>query len=187
MMTDPKPPEAHAGSTGFQPVTQEPFKTRRNLPHWQLGASAYFVTFRTKALELNPTARTIVLNACRYFEGNRYILWSAVVMLDHVHLLLQPKEAEKDRWHSLSSILHSIKSFSANRINALMGRKGQVWQEESFDRIIRDENEFLEKWNYIRNNPVKRELAGSPEEWIGFYEFKEIDKDTGKMPVLPSL
>lgn len=52
-------------------------------------------------------------------------------------------------------------------------------QDESFDRIVRDENEFLEKWNYIRNNPVKRELVNSPDEWIGLYEC------TGKMPVPP--
>jgi hypothetical protein len=53
------------------PAGQELFQTRRNLPHWQLGGSNYFVTFRTKALELTPEARTTVLNACRHFGGIR--------------------------------------------------------------------------------------------------------------------
>ena len=167
------------GGTGFQPVEQDLFITRRNLPHWQLGGATYFVTFRTQALGLTPEARAIVLDACRHFDGNRYHLWTAVVMPDHAHLLLQPKEIGKNEWHSLSSILHSIKSFTAKKINALMSRTGTVWQDESFDRIVRDENEFLEKWNYIRNNPVKRELVHSPTEWIGFYEC------TGRMPVPP--
>ena len=64
-------------------------------------------------------------------------------------------------------------------MNGLLKRKGAVWQEEYFDRIVRDEAELFEKWNYIRNNPVKNSLADSPKEWIGFYEA------TGKMPVPP--
>ena len=175
----PDPEAKKHGGTGFQPVEQNLFKTRRNLPHWQMGGSTYFVTFRTNALELGPEARTIVLDACRHFDEIRYKLWSVVVMPDHVHLLLQPSEIEKGRWHSLSSILHSIKSFTANKINVFMNRKGSVWQDESFDRIVRDEGEFYEKWNYIRNNPVKNGLADSPENWTGFYE------NTGKMPVPP--
>jgi len=165
------------GGAGFQPVQQDFFRTQRNLPHWQIGGSTYFVTFQTKGIELTPGARTIVLNSCRHFDGERYNLWSAVVMPDHVHLLLQPTEIEKGKWHLLSSILHSIKSFTAKKVNAVMSRTGTVWQDESFDRIIRDENEFLEKWNYIRNNPVKKGLVNSPGEWIGFHEC------TGKMPV----
>ena len=176
---DPEYQNTKDGGSGFQPVQQELTQTRRNLPHWQMGGSTYFVTFRTKSVELNAETREIVLKACLHFDGSRYNLWSAVVMPDHVHLLLQPKETEQGGWHSLSSILHSIKSFTANKINSLVGRKGTLWQDESFDRIVRDENEFLEKWNYIRNNPTKRGLVKSPDEWIGFYEC------TGKMPVLP--
>ncbi len=167
------------GGTGFQPVQHNLAITQRNLPHWQLGGATYFVTFRTAGLELNAKARQIVLNACLYFDSDRYTLWTAVIMLDHAHLLLQPAEIEDGKWHSLSSILHSIKSFTANKINKLLGRTGQVWQDESFDRIMRNDNDFIEKWNYIRNNPLKKELAQSPCEWIGFYEC------TGKMPVLP--
>jgi len=184
--------------TGFQPVQKDLFITRRNLPHWQIGGSTYFVTFRTKGLELSSAARKLVLDACLHFDGQRYVLWSAVVMPDHVHLLFQPREMVAQasvaqasslcmhsqdgcatKWWSLSSILHSIKSYTANRINEMIGCTGTVWQEESFDRIVRDEGEFLEKWNYIRDNPVKKQLAESPEKWVGFYEC------TGKMPVPP--
>jgi len=91
-------------------------------------------------------------------------------MPDHVHLLLHPKEQEAGVWWSLPGILHSIKSFTANELNKLLKRTGTVWQDESFDRIVRDEDEFLEKWNYIRNNPVKRGLCPTPETWDAFYE-----------------
>jgi hypothetical protein len=35
---------------------------------------------------------------------------------------------------------------------------------------MRDENEFLEKWQYIRNNPVKENLSTKPEDYPWFYE-----------------
>ncbi len=182
LIPDPKYKGKEQGGTGFQPVQRDLFVTRRNLPHWQMGGSSYFVTFRTNGLELPSSARQLVLDACRHFDGQRYVLWAAVVMPDHVHLLLQPREQAPGKWWSLSSILHSIKSYTAKQINALLERKGAVWQDESFDRIVRDEDEFLEKWNYIRNNPVKSGLAHAAEEWDALFECTE---GTGKMPVPP--
>ena len=91
-------------------------------------------------------------------------------MPDHAHLLLTPLPRETDRWWSLSSILHSLKSYTAKQINAALGRNGPVWLQESFDRIMRDEAELMEKWQYIRNNPVKRALCAVPEEWGALYE-----------------
>jgi len=152
------------GDMGVKPVR------RRNLPHWEIDGSTYFITFRTRDLELTPEIRRLVLEACRHFEGVRYRLWSAVVMPDHVHLLLTPRRDKKGQWYALSRILHSLKSFSAKQINELLKRRGAVWQDESYDRIMRDEAECLEKWEYIRNNPVKRGLCSRPEEWEGWYE-----------------
>jgi hypothetical protein len=67
-------------------------RTRRWLPHWQQGGSVYFVTFRTLALDLGVELRRLVLDACRFFDGQRYHLLAAVVMPDHVHLLLWRRE-----------------------------------------------------------------------------------------------
>jgi len=73
-------------------------------------------------------------------------------MLDHVHLLIQPlpiQKARKEGTHSLTEVLHSIKSFSAHEINKVMKRSGPVWQQESYDRMIHSESDLHEKWNYI--------------------------------------
>lgn len=161
------------GSTGFQPVPEGQIsKSRRLLPHWQMGGSTYFITFRSKISNLPPEARQIVLEACCHFDEMKYRLWTAVVMPDHVHVLLTPKEKAESGYYSLAEILHSLKSFTSNRINRLFNRKGSIWQEDYFNRIVRDEAEFLEKWNYIRNNPVKKELCRHPEEWDAFYEYQ---------------
>ena len=37
----------------------------------------------------------------------------------------------------------------------MLKRKGKVWQNESYDRVIRNEDEFLEKLNYIASNPTR--------------------------------
>ncbi len=157
--------------TGLRPVRTELERTRRNLPHWQIGGSTYFITFRTKHLTLHAGARLIVINACRYLDAKRYTLWAAVAMPDHVHLLLQPKEIESGAWWPLASILNSLKGFTARQINDLLGRSGPVWLDERFDRIVRDQAELIEKWSYIRLNPVKKGLCERPEDWGAFYEW----------------
>jgi len=95
-------------------------------------------------------------------------------MPDHVHLLLKPVVFESDDDFSLSKILQGIKGFSAREINKSRGRKGALWLDESYDRIIRDYDEYLEKWNYIRDNPVRAELCQAPEEYEFLWEPGEL-------------
>ncbi len=51
----------------------------------------------------------------------------------------------------------------------MLNRKGKVWQNESYDRVIRDEDEFLEKLNYIANNPIKENLARQYKDYKWLY------------------
>jgi REP element-mobilizing transposase RayT len=143
---------------------------RRNLPHWQLLGSTYFVTFRLKTGHLSENERQIVLDAVKHFHNIRYWLTAAVVMPDHVHLMLQPIAGETAAKFLLSKILQGIKGFSAREINKHRRAKGAVWQDESYDRIVRDYEEFLEKWHYLRSNPVKSELCQTPEEYPFLWE-----------------
>ena len=69
-------------------------------------------------------------------------------MPNHVHVVLMPY----GEW-MVQDIIKSIKHYSALCINRLLGRVGQVWQKESFDRIIRDEQHYLNILKYIYNNP----------------------------------
>lgn len=139
---------------------------RRHLPHWQLGGSTYFVTFRTKdRRELSDTERRMTLDACLHWHDQRMEVHLVTVMPDHVHLLITPLKRDDRSWHSLSDLVHSIKSFSAHEINKLHDAIGPVWQDEYFDRIVRDEKEFEEKWQYMWMNPVKAALVDQPEDY----------------------
>lgn len=72
-------------------------------------------------------------------------------------------------FYSLAEILHSIKSYSASKVNKLLGKSGSLWLDENFDRIVRDESELLEKMNYIMNNPVKVGLVNKAVEYKWLY------------------
>jgi putative transposase len=84
--------------------------------------------------------------------------------------LVQPLPKPGGGVFNLTEILHSVKSFSSQKINRQRKEPGSLWQAESFDRIVRDEAEFLEKWQYIRNNPIKIDLAQFSEEYPRLYE-----------------
>ena len=149
--------------------------TYRNLPHWELEGAVYFITFNTwEKLELTPAARQVVLNACKFFDRQRYQIFCLVVMPDHVHMLMQPLEKSDNKFWSLSSILHSMKSYSSKQIPQVMKHIGTVWQDERHDHIVRDEREFQAFWEYIRQNPVKAGLSVTPEEYPFFWQMYEV-------------
>ena len=152
----------------YAPITEATAR-KRNLPHFEIPGSTYHITWQTHdKLELSPEARAKVLAACHFWHGNKMKCYAACVMPDHVHLLIQPlpiQEADKEGVHSLSEILHSIKSFSAHAVNAEMKRTGAVWMDESFDRMVRSEADLHKTWNYIWNNPRKIGLVGPMEEY----------------------
>jgi REP element-mobilizing transposase RayT len=144
---------------------------RRNLPHWQQPGGVYFLTFRTNHLILNDIQKDIVHNHILKHNKSKYILYSFVIMPDHVHLVLQPLDL-LGRFYSLAEIMQSIKGGSSREINIKFNSTGfQNWQKESFDRIIRNEKEFNEKLEYIKNNPVKNGLIdnGLDYKWFFLY------------------
>ena len=87
--------------------------------------------------------------------------WSLTVMPNHAHLLLTPNAG-----HELSAIQQSLKSYTANEANKILGRTGQFWQPEAFDRWIRDADHFAKTIAYIENNPVKARLCKRAEDWL---------------------
>jgi REP-associated tyrosine transposase len=162
--------EREKGGTGVSPVHS--FKiNRRTLPHWQQPGSVYFLTWGCKKGKvLSHEERTITLKALQHWDGRKWTLYAAVIMPDHVHCLVQPLALpESEDVYDLAEIIHSVKSFSVHQINSQRGSRGSIWQDERFDRIVRDEMEFLEKWQYIMNNPLKQELVKGWEDYPWLY------------------
>jgi REP element-mobilizing transposase RayT len=108
----------------------------------------------------DPACGTIVEHALLHFAGIRYGLIAWVVMPNHVHALIEPQPG-----YVLADIVHGWKSFTANKINRLLGRPGRLWQREYWDRYIRDMEHLQSTIAYIHANPVAAGLVGTAERW----------------------
>jgi len=86
--------------------------TQRHLPHWTLAGSVYYVTFRLASGELATAERKIVLDHVKSGHARFYELAAAVVMPDHVHLILKPHDG-----FTVSRIMKGIKGVSARLLN----------------------------------------------------------------------
>jgi REP element-mobilizing transposase RayT len=173
---------------------------RKNLPHWQIPGSVYFVTFRTcKKLILDEISKKLLYDNILHYSTKYYKLYCFVIMPDHVHLIIQPKEVTQNEYYPLSRIMQAIKGYSAKRIKYHLINKSianeeniklrskirkneildneipkHIFQSESFDRIIRDEAELQEKMNYIMNNPVKWDLIENGYEYKWFFVSNDL-------------
>jgi REP element-mobilizing transposase RayT len=98
-----------------------------------------------------------LLDGERRFQ--RYELHSYVVMPNHVHLLVTPK-VDATVW------LRTLKGFTAHEANRMLGLTGQpFWQSESYDHLVRSDEEFGRIRRYTENNPVRAGLVASPEQF----------------------
>ena len=110
---------------------------------------------------LRPVCARVVARAMKFFDGERYALGTWVVMPNHVHVVVRPKPPR-----SLSQILHSWKSFTAHEINKILPQKVvPFWQSESYDHLIRDDDDLQRCSFYTLMNPVNAGLCAEPHLW----------------------
>lgn len=119
-------------------------------------------TARTGPLDLAEPAiaRMAMAYLPRLAESDRlYDLHAFAVMPNHVHVLITPKA-------DLPRILKVIKGGTARAANQILGATGRTfWQEEFYDHLVRNREEFRRIRNYIELNPVRAGLVTSPEEF----------------------
>jgi REP element-mobilizing transposase RayT len=107
----------------------------------------------------NPKAASMVEENWLHFDGTDYRLFAWVIMPNHVHLLVEI-------WQKpVSELVHSWKGYTARRINPVLGRRGKLWQDDYWDRYIRNEAHYRKVVHYIEWNPVKAGLVKTPEQW----------------------
>lgn len=97
-----------------------------------------------------PELAVEVSKSILHFNDERYDVERFIVMPNHVHVLIQMR-----RGFDLRKQFREIQRYSARQINKLVGRKGELWQGEPFDHIVRSDRQFSYLQNYIQDNPVK--------------------------------
>lgn len=106
----------------------------------------------------------LVDESLKHFHQVRYELGASVVMPNHIHCILRPFTTSSV---DLEDILGSCKAFTARKINRELAQSGAVWQQESFDRIVRDPEHLWRCLQYIGKNPSKAGRTGeSCRLWV---------------------
>ena len=105
----------------------------------------------------SPRYARIVQESLFFKHGVDYELHAWSVMPNHVHVLLTPYDHVP-----LAKIVGSVKGFTSKRINRLLKQEGQLWQEDYFDRYIRDQEHFARVRSYIEWNAVKAKVRTDP-------------------------
>ena len=84
-----------------------------------------------------------------------------VLMPDHVHFFAMPGPASNPlgQWHKM------WKSVSARRLTKECRIAGHLWQADTFDHILRNKKSYAQKWQYVRENPVRAGLVQLAEQW----------------------
>jgi len=150
---------ARAGFDATLLDVQRKYEYRRCLPHYQKDNRILFITYATwHRWKLAEIARGLALDSCLRANGRKYSLYAAVAMPDHVHLICLPL-TDSNGSISIPEITRTIKSESAHRINKALKRTGRVWQDESFDHILRGEESLSKNMKYILENPVRAGLV----------------------------
>jgi REP element-mobilizing transposase RayT len=145
-------------------------KFRNHLPQWRLNGSAYFITWDLlkKHGEFSPAERSFVVSTLLHFNRDRYYIYAYVVMDDHVHVLVKPLGE-----YDMSKVLQGWKSYTANQLQRRFKRQGSIWQKDSYTHIIRDEEDFITKAEYILTNPQRRWPEVQGYEWLAWMGFAE--------------
>ncbi|MCA9179736.1 MAG: hypothetical protein KDB14_35010 [Planctomycetales bacterium] len=129
----------------------------------------------------HPRVASMLRQNLYHHDGVKYVLHAYCIMPNHVHLLLTPSPELATQWGKIDSpmpigestdkrsplaaIMHSLKSYTANRANKILQREGEFWQPESYDHWVRDDDELERIVNYIHANPVAAGLVDRHEDW----------------------
>jgi putative transposase len=101
-----------------------------------------------------------------------YLLHAFAIMPNHVHLLVTPNI-------ELRKLTKSLKGITAKRANSILGLTGKpFWQEESYDHLVRQGEEFEKIRDYIEGNPVRAGLVNQGED----YRWSSAGGSTGGAP-----
>ncbi len=97
-----------------------------------------------------PDIRQVIVDALMHYDTQKWYVGDFVVMPNHVHGLFQPLNG-----HELETLLASVKGFTSSTLTKTGLKQGRFWQQENYDRLVRDRKE-LESWRkYIADNPTK--------------------------------
>lgn len=141
---------------------------RGRLPHWRADGVTYYVTFRHRR-PLDEGERQSLLKSMTKADSKQWRLLIACVLPEATELLAEVLEGRDGRPLELSKIVERAKTLAGKLIIKKTGERFAPFYGESYDRIVRDDIEFEDRWQAILDSPVSAELAEDPEHYNSLY------------------
>ncbi|MCF7817674.1 MAG: bifunctional hydroxymethylpyrimidine kinase/phosphomethylpyrimidine kinase [Kiritimatiellales bacterium] len=177
-VADPVPQNPGSAAPPTTPGSPTPATTKhshlRRLSKIFIDDPIYFVTTCTKGrIQIldNPVAHEILRDEWqRAMERHGWSIGSYVVMPDHVHFFCKPTHTAI----KLSKLMQHWKQWTSKRIKQELHLDDSVWQDGFFDHLLRSNESYSDKWNYVEQNPVRAELVERAADWpyVGFIHYK---------------
>jgi len=111
----------------------------------------------------------LIADSLHHRDGRVYDLLAYCIMPNHIHIVFSPLPNSDDHYPSVTTIMQSLKAYTAREANKLLDRQGQFWQRESYDHWVRNSNELRRIVLYVINNPVKAKLVDHWQDWPWTY------------------
>ena len=128
-------------------------------------------TYRRKTiLATPPVAKAFVEFAERAYSDHNIAVGRYVIMPDHLHLFVcGPDNFELGRW------IGQLKQCLGKSVVPAPSAD-PVWQRRFFDHVLRSDESYAEKWNYVRENPIRAGLVTNADDWPYAGEIIAIDR-----------
>ena len=110
---------------------------------------------------IDPRVAEICKHTLHFPDGKDYKLICYCIMPNHIHLVFELIEGNR----GISKIMQSIKRTSARKSNQVLNRSEKFWQDESYDRLVRDDKELYFIIQYVLMNPVNAGLVKNWNDW----------------------
>ena len=137
------------------------------------GAPLFFVTIctlhRRKIPSLDAAHNAVLLYGTRATKEFNVALGRYVIMPDHLHLFVRG-----DQNFVLGNWVKGLKRAILKTLPSQS--QTSFWQPGFFDHLLRSDESYAQKWEYVRQNPVRAGLVRSGEDWRYQGEIVRIDR-----------
>ena len=125
----------------------------------------YFITtctFKRRAILASKEVAAILTDEGRNARSRHgWAVGRYVIMPNHVHFFCSAELGAK----TLPLFVQAWKQWTSKRIKRDLNLAGTFWQEEFFDHVLRSSESYSQKWDYVKENPLRAALVKSPDEW----------------------
>lgn len=147
----------------------------------------YFVTLcaaKRQPRLANPRIHDVFRDFANRGEDFGAFVGPYVLMPDHIHLFiaLDDERTNLSKW--IKAMKGTLTKVLRDRAQGVDGRRPPLqaagkssaqWQKGFFDHILRSSESYTEKWNYVRENPVRAGLVASADDWPYAGEIHRLD------------